>query len=252
MEKPTILIADDESRLRISLSLLLEKDFNILTAANGKEVLSHLNNSSISLILLDIVMPVMNGLESLQIIRSADKFIKIIIMTGKSTHEWAKKCADLNVQGYVEKPFHTNDLLAKIKEVLHINAYPLLQEQWGSDYKKKLDSVSLPIRRAFDFIDKNNDGELRRESLASYLNLNPDYLSRLFHRECGIELQEYIHWSKIEKIKLLLSTRFDMKIKDVAGASGFRDTAYFSRFFKRHTGLTPGSFRKKALIFIHK
>ncbi|MDH3974197.1 MAG: response regulator [Deltaproteobacteria bacterium] len=245
--KSTILIIEDESRLLVNLSLLLEKEFNVLTASNGREGFSLFNTVSVSLVLLDIDIPVMNGLEVLQKIRSTDKYVKIIMMTGKSTHDWAKQCADLNVQGYLEKPFDAGRLTAKIKEILGIRHYPVLQELWGMNYHKKLDLISIPARRAIDYINENNDRELYRESLAKYLNLNPDYLSRLFRRECGVELQEYIHRSKIEKSREYLSTRYDMKIKDIAHAVGIRDTAYFSRFFKRHTGLTPREFRKQSL-----
>lgn len=245
--KPTILIVDDEKRLLASLSLLLEKNFNILTASNGKKGLSLFNENHISLILLDIDLPAMNGLDLLQRVRASDKYVKVIMMTGKSTHDWAKQCADLSVQGYLDKPFDVSRLMAKIKETLGIVNYAVLEELWGDCYEKKLALISVPVRRAIDFINEHNDSETGRESLAHYLNLNPDYLSRLFRRECGIELQEYIHRSKIEKIRDYLSTRYDMKIKDIAHAVGMQDTAYFSRFFKRHTGLTPMEFRKQSL-----
>lgn len=248
-EKPTILIIDDEKRLLISLSLLLEKDFNILTASNGRGGLSLFSSNHVSLILLDIDMPVMNGLEMLQKIRTADKFVRVIMMTGKSTHDWAKQCADLNVQGYMEKPFDVSDLILKVKELLGLGSSSVLHKLWGSNYEQKFDSVSIPVRRAIDFINENYENEICRENIANHLQLNPDYLSRLFHRECGFELKEYVHQIKIEKSKKLLSSRYDMKVKDVAEAVGISDTAYFCRFFKQRTGLTPMEFRKKELTF---
>ena len=247
MGKPTVLIIDDEPRLLSSLSCLIEREFDVLTASNGRNGLSIFNSTDISVILLDIDMPVMNGLEVLQRVRSVDKFVKVIIITGKSTHDWAKGCADLNVQGYMEKPFNVDALIEKIKELLGVRNFPVLKEFWGIDFEERINSVSIPIKRTIDFIEQNCHGDLCRETIAARLKVTADYLSRLFHRECGIELQEYIHLTKIEKSKEYLSTKYDMKIKDVAEAIGIPDADYFCRFFKHHTGLTPKEFRKESL-----
>ena len=245
--KQTILVVDDEKNMLTSLKIILEKDFNVLTASNGREGLSIFNSKDISAILLDIDMPVMNGLEFLRRIRNSDKFMKVIMMTGKSCHEWAKKCADLNVQGYVEKPFDVVELIEKIKGMLGVTDCNLLRFLPEKGYEVSVDSLSIPARRAVDFIEQNFHSDICRDKIAAHLNITPDYLSRLFHRECGIELQEYVHLTKIEKSKEYLSNDFDMKIKDVAEAVGISDADYFARFFKQHTGLTPMEFRKKSL-----
>lgn len=244
--KPEILIIDDEKRMLASLRFLLEKDFNVLTASGGGEGLVIFNAGRISLILLDIDMPVMNGIEVLQRIRSTDKFVKVIMMTGKSSHDWAKRCADLNVQGYVEKPFEPGELIERIKEMLEKKGYPVLKKLWGTRYEERMRSLSIQSRRTLLFIEQNCRIALCRDCIADHLQITPDYLSRFFHRECGIELHEYIHMSKIEKSKEYLSKKLDMKIKEVAEAIGISDTAYFCRFFKHHTGLTPKEFRKNS------
>ena len=124
MVKPTILIVDDEPNLLKSLALILEDDYDILEAQNGKEAIQLFkSNPSISLILLDLYMPVMNGAKALEIIREASKDVKVIIMTGKSSHDYAKKCAALNVQGYVEKPVGIPELLMQIKKELGMDDF---------------------------------------------------------------------------------------------------------------------------------
>ena len=128
MNKHSILIVDDEPGLLESLSILLEEDFNILTASNGKEGLSVFKaNPSISLILLDLDMPAMNGVEALERIRDVDSKVKVLIMTGKSCHDYAYSCANLNVQGYMKKPVDPEELINSIKKELSINDYKVLR-----------------------------------------------------------------------------------------------------------------------------
>ena len=94
MNKPSVLIIDDEPLLLSSFSSLLERDFNVLTAPNGREGLSKFrSNPSLSMILLDLQMPVMNGVETLKAIRAFDDKVKIDIMTAEISNEWAEQCA---------------------------------------------------------------------------------------------------------------------------------------------------------------
>ncbi len=85
--------------------------------------------------------------------------------------------------------------------------------------------------------------ELNRDSLAAMVYLNPDYLSHLFKRETGFSLTNYIIETRIQESKRLLSRR-DMSIQDIAITCGFQNISYFSRQFKRATGMTPREFRK--------
>ena len=124
MIKPTILIIDDEPHLLRSLSLILENDYHILTANDGREgSMLFKSNPSVSLILLDLIMPVMNGAETLAVIREASRDVKVIIMTGDANHAYARECADLNIQGCVEKPFDIPKLLMQLKQELGIGEF---------------------------------------------------------------------------------------------------------------------------------
>ena len=119
MIKHSILIVDDEAKLLKSLSLLLRDKFDIVTASNGKEGYEQFkNNPYLSIILLDLNMPVMNGVEMLKKVRSESKYTNILIMTGSSDHDWACKCADMKVQGYLKKPFDIEVLNEKINDIL--------------------------------------------------------------------------------------------------------------------------------------
>lgn len=116
--KPSVLIIDNDRRFSLSLSLRLENEFTVITALNGKGGLSAFNTKPVSLIVLDLNLPDMRGLEVLKKIREKCTGTKVLIVTSKSCHEWAVTCADLNVQGYMEKPFDIVKLAGKIGKSL--------------------------------------------------------------------------------------------------------------------------------------
>jgi CheY-like chemotaxis protein len=120
-QKPTILIVEDEPEIRNVMQESLESiGLNILTAANGQEALVKLgNNAEVSLILLDLMMPVMNGWQFLSAIEKNSLFNKIPILVVTVFSDQAK---DLKVRGVLKKPFDLNDLLRQVTDILRVSA----------------------------------------------------------------------------------------------------------------------------------
>lgn len=106
-------------------------------------------------------------------------------------------------------------------------------------------SYSLAIKKALDYIDRNYQRELSLSELASYVQLNPSYLSSLLRRESGKTFVE--HWTdrRMDRAKELLASG-DMNISEVAYEVGYENPRYFSMVFKKHVGLTPSEFRRSA------
>ena len=120
-QKPTILIVEDEPEIRNVMQESLESiGLNILTAANGQEALEKLGNHlGVSLILLDLMMPVMNGWQFLTAIEKNSLLNKIPILVVTVFSDQAK---DLKVRGVLKKPFDLNDLLKQVTDVLRVSA----------------------------------------------------------------------------------------------------------------------------------
>ena len=120
-QKPTILIVEDEPDIRSVMQESLEAvGLSILTAANGQEALGKLgNNPGVSLILLDLMMPVMNGWQFLSAIDKIPVLKKIPIIVVTVFSDQAK---DLNVRGVIKKPFDLNDLLKQVNDTLKFTA----------------------------------------------------------------------------------------------------------------------------------
>lgn len=247
MKKHSILIIDNDLKYSLNISLRLENEFTVVTALSGKDGLLAFDAKPVSLILLDLNLPDMSGLEVLKRIRERCVDVKVLIITSKSCHEWAAQCADLNVQGYREKPIDPEKLVEKIRKIIGINDSKFLQILWGKEYEVRTVSISHTIRQAMNYIHKNYHKNFSRDDVAAFASISPDHLSRLFHKESGRRLKDYIAKYQTHKIKELLLKRPDMKIKNIATSVGIPDANYFCRFFKKHTGLTPTEFRKNSL-----
>ena len=241
--RPSILIVDDEKRLLKSLARLLEDSFLVHTASGGKEGLSILEKEAISLALLDINMPGMTGVDMLRQIREETKDIKVIMMTGRRDYDSAIKCADLNVQGFIEKPFDVDTLAERMQMLIGGNCRPLLSEILGDNAEEILLASSSMTKTAIEYIEKNFNLNISREKIAAHLEISPAYLSTLFHRECGIHLKRFINRYKMTYCRKKLERNPYTNIKDLALSVAVRDVNHFGKLFKKETGMTPLKFK---------
>ena len=101
------------------------------------------------------------------------------------------------------------------------------------------------VEQVRQYIDKNlSDPEMNREKIASAVHISQDYLSYFFHKETGTQLTSYIAEMRIRRARqLLLST--DMTLEEIGEETGFSNSSYFHRQFKKITGLTPSAYRKQ-------
>jgi two-component system response regulator YesN len=111
-----------------------------------------------------------------------------------------------------------------------------------SYFSAKNDSVDI-IKKVQDYIEVNLYNDISRDDIAKEVNFNPEYLSRLYHKETGIHLMKYIQSKKIEKAKYLLAET-SYSIGELASKLGYSNFAYFSHLFKNITGYTPNEYRK--------
>ncbi|HOX54044.1 MAG: response regulator [Candidatus Omnitrophica bacterium] len=118
MPKYKILICDDELGIRESLKLILEKDYEIIEATNGKDCLENLKNNPVDLILMDIKMPKASGLDILKEIKSINPAIKVIMITGYKSVETATEAIRAGASDYIVKPFSSKDVLEAIRKIL--------------------------------------------------------------------------------------------------------------------------------------
>lgn len=127
MKQNKILIVDDEVNILVPLKFLLEKNnYQVTLAQSGKEAFEKLNSSKVDLILLDIMLPDLDGYEIFQIIRENREWddIKVIYLTAKNRDLDIAKGLNIGVDAYITKPFSNAELLEKVKYLLNKNALP--------------------------------------------------------------------------------------------------------------------------------
>jgi len=245
MGNPSVLIIDDELNLLSSLLLLIESEFEVFTASNGRVGVELFNNNLISLILLDLDMPIMDGLETLNEIRKKDKNAKVIIMTGRGNYKYAKLCADMNVQGFLEKPVEPEYLIKRIKDVIGIVDYPVLMKHWDEEYDAKKSSMSSLVRNAISFVHKNFNKGITRDDVSDHLGITSDYLCKKLKKECNLSINDYINRYKIHISAEYLKNENNITVEEVSKKVGISDANYFNRLFKKYTGTSPGKFKKE-------
>ena len=118
MKKANILICDDETGVRESLKLILDEAFALSYAGNGKEAIAHVQSQEPDLVIMDIKMPHLNGLETLKSLKSLKPTLKVLIITGYESSDVAAQATRLGASDYLTKPFERERVRAKVDALL--------------------------------------------------------------------------------------------------------------------------------------
>jgi len=116
-ERKTVLICDDEEGIRESLKLILEEDYELLFASSGNEALELVKSANPDVVILDIKMPKMSGMETLKEIKKTSPKTKVIIASGYKSAEAAQEAIKLGANDYIVKPFESKNILRKISSI---------------------------------------------------------------------------------------------------------------------------------------
>ncbi len=250
-----LLVVDDESIIRRGIRALI--DFNGLNigecfeAENGEEALDIQKKQQIDLILADINMPRMNGLEFCRRAKERDPSVKIAVLTGYDYLDYAIRAIKVGVDDYALKPFSRDDVQKLLFRL--------------AEKKKEADSFTT-VRRMVDRLvydaGADGDGSIRAQMagvldehladpgfsltvMAARMGYSVSYLSTLFKKCFGENFRDYLLELRLERAKiLLLSTQ--MKNYEIAAAVGIDDPNYFSVCFRRKYRKTPKEFRMEA------
>lgn len=238
-----MVVIDDEPKVRNGLNRVFKGRYNdeidILTFANAIEALEYLDTNPVDIIITDIKMPKISGLDMIEKIREKNNEVEIIILSGYSNFEYAQKAIELNVKKYLTKPTNTRELFSIVDSI-----------------KKELDSKieelyfiesshpNLIISRAIEYLENNYSKKLSLKEISEELFVSPNYLSRLFKKEMDINLFDYLQEYRLEKAKELLNN-LNYKVYEISEMVGYGDTKYFSNIFKKAFNITPIEYRNR-------
>ena len=262
----TILLVEDNNELRHFLQTILSEYFQILTAKNGEEGLDKAIRFNPDMIISDIMMPVMNGIEMVKSIRAniSTCHIPIILLTSKSTIENQIEGFELGIEDYITKPFSANYLKARIFNLLaqrkrlqalycsQIITSPIEKEEINKD----LDSNELALLSSYDkelintivkYIKENiGNTTLSVENIAKEVGLSRSALFKKIKTLIGLAPIELIKNLRIQQAVELIEEG-KQNLTQIAYITGFNDSHYFSKCFKQMYGMSPSEYKKAFL-----
>ncbi|MEC0127895.1 response regulator transcription factor [Paenibacillus pabuli] len=256
------IIVEDEALIRRNVSRKfseLSTRFEVVgEARNGEEALQLMEHMVPDLVVTDIQMPVMNGLELAKHLYFAYPHVKIVILSGHHEFEYARQAIRYNVEDYLLKPL-TKEQLRTLLDAMELRLGSaedsLAHVRAVLDEQVKPEDIAEAVKR---YLKQNYMHEITLQDMAGQMHFSVDYLGKCFKKVTGETPLKYMTGLRINEAKRMLVTREDMDIKIVGKAVGYSDSHYFSRIFKNKTGLYPSEYRqqsqqrKKALSLDHE
>lgn len=234
-----ILLADDETFALIGLeklvNLIAPVDSIIITATNGKEAVSKAEKLEPDIVILDIDMPILSGIEAAKIIKRENPDCKILFLTAYNKFEYAVSALRIPAEDYLLKPVRESELKAKFLSAIQdsCDKYEKIEKE-KSSFRKKVET----------YIEMNYSRDLAQDEIAGIVGQNPSYFSRSFKNEFNQTFTDYLTEYRISKSKSLLSDS-DFTIKEIAEICGYKDSNYFSKVFRKYTGEAPSEYKLK-------
>ena len=250
-----ILIVEDVPEVaRWEMRQLGGADYAFFFASDGSEGLRKAEDIVPDLIITDVSMPVMDGLEFCRKVRESELLchVPVVMVTARVTQEDRLKGFEAGADAYIEKPYDPDELDLRVRSLLHQRALlkKMFTEKFESDGMDT--SFSEPSISVIDriFLEKFDaaleeafvSGKVDCEDLASVMCIGRAQLNRKIKAITGYRTTEYILMARLSKAKNLLLTT-SLPVGEIAIQCGIEDVGYFSTLFRKHVGMTPSAFR---------
>ena len=243
------MIVEDEKFVRCGLRSMINWESLhmevIVDAKNGVEAYEYYLQYKPDIILTDLRMPLMDGIELIKKIRTQDKYIRFIIITCLDEFALVQEALELGVSSYILK--HSSGV-EEIENKL-MNVYNELESEGITDNLCKMTNSQCchpKFTAAMDYIRENFYKNISLQSTADYIGLTPNYLGRLFVEYIDETFTDTLNQVRIEKAKELLCD-LKLPVYAIAKRTGFSNATYFIRVFKRMAGCTPSEYRMRGM-----
>lgn len=241
-----VMIADDEQTVRTALQLLIpweELDCKVVyTARNGAEVLKALEEYLPDILIIDIKMPVVDGLEVAGRLWEKKSGISVIILTAYAEFEYARQALQYHVSEYIVKTAVLEQLPDAIKRVCDLRMQTNGQQQVPADIPETIRNEDRLIQQVNQYINQNYCSRISLTDMAGTLHINKSYLSHIYKEKTGKNIFDVISEKRMDLAKDLMR-KTDLRLNEIALRVGFDDPAYFSRFFRKYTGMSPKDYK---------
>lgn len=241
-----IAIVDDESKIRLGLAKMIEQASPLYKISgsytDGDEALRELKTNIVDVLITDIRMPSMDGLQLIEHLRGLNPDLKIIILSGFRDFDYARTALRSGVEDYLMKPVNRDELYRLLEKL----AKSLPESTaTGAEQTGQSRIVSLIVKE----IEETYYQEFDLTVFSDKAGLNPNYIRQLFKQHRGQSITDYIMHVRVEKAKELLKYNLELKIYEVGEHVGYPDSVYFNRLFKKIAGMTPKEYKESIRVF---
>lgn len=233
--KRILIVDDDPYVLDLHTRLVKQQlpDCEVFQAHHGREALAMLEQAHPDLILLDLMMPELDGFGVLEALQSCEstRDIPVIVLTARTLNEVDMARLNRGVVSVLEKG------VLSVEETLKRVACVLTHVNRLGNATRRL------VRKAMVYLHGHYAEPLTREQIARYVGVSESHLANCFHQELGISPMMYLNRYRIKRARALLEAG-ELNVTEVALSVGFSDSAYFGRMFQREVGVSPGAYRR--------
>lgn len=245
MKNLKVLLVDDEIMIREGFKRLFDWEAHgcevVGEASDGMEALAQIDVLLPDIVIMDINIPIMNGLKVIEVSRTKHPQIAYIVVSGYDDFSYCRKALQLQITDYILKPVNYEEFGSCIDN-LKISMY----ENKTSVQKISENRDERVISSITRYMQEHLSEEISLSVLADEFHLNPQYISQLFKNEIGVGFLAYLTNIRIEKAKkLLLSTA--LSVTEISSLAGYSDYRVFTKVFKKTEGVTPSQFRREFL-----
>lgn len=250
----TLLVVDDEPGTRNTLcSCFPWEDIGfriVFQANNGQEALEYIKQHPVDVVLCDIRMPVLSGIDLARELYLSRSPTKVVFLSGYRDFEYAQKALDFGVKNYILKPAKYKELVnvfSKLKSELDEERMNYGRKESGSSGEGSQDGIfnleDQVINTIKSYVQRNYRN-VTLEDIAKLVHMNPNYLSYYFKQKTGKNFSDFLTEVKMENAARLLKN-VELKIHQVGRMVGYSNSKNFARSFKRYFGVTPKQYRHK-------
>lgn len=266
-----ILIADDEDRIVRNMCQIIKDAFGdeveVRMASNGLECVRIMREWLVNLLITDIRMPGLNGIELVEEIRKTDSRVEILVISAYEDFNYAKKLIPYGVLDYLVKPINVDLILGKVRSALGRHGERGRKEktgakrngaekdsieesavEYGMGEKEEADGTEEKyhtrsvIRDAKAYIAREIYSPVSLTDVAEHLHISKSYLSAIFKNETGENISGYINSVKVKEAKRLL-LKTEMSVQEISEKLGYSTSKYFIEKFSKSTGISPAKYR---------
>lgn len=242
----TLVIVDDERIIREGLRDLVDwRSLGVSvvgTASSVREAIEVLAKTTPDIVLTDIVMPGVNGIELIRLALERGLSAEFVIVTAHQEFDYARDALRLGVSDYIIKPYTDEELaetIARVTDRLTIERRADAVPDIGDE------PLSKVIRDAESYIRDHYAQPITAREIADAVMLSPNYLCQKFRKETGLTIKDYLTQVRIDAAKKLLRDSYDL-VYQVAERVGYSDPKYFSQLFHTRTGMHPQQYRDES------